>query len=160
MLVQERLAGIGLNVAWPYLSERQRVSFKSQARQLLRQLHAIKPTGNRKTQDYVVPDPNIGTNGRVGSKEAEILVSPVNDPDLGFMHNDLSESNCIVDDDKIIGLVDWEMAGFFGWEKAAEVHQKIRTPQKEHFVNVNLDEDRLREIMWWNDLYDFDVTEA
>lgn len=112
------------------------------------------------TQDYVVPDPNILTNGRIGSVEADILFSPVETPDLGFVHNDFSRSNCIVNNDKIVGLIDWEMAGFFGWAKAAKVHEKIRTPQREHFVNVNLGEDDLRKIMWWNDLYDFNVTKT
>jgi hypothetical protein len=70
------------------------------------------------------------------------------------MHNDFSTSNCIVDDDKIVGLVDWEMAGFFGWRTAGEIHSRIRTPQREHFVNAGLSEEMLRDMMWWNDLYD------
>jgi RIO-like serine/threonine protein kinase len=70
------------------------------------------------------------------------------------MHNDFTEFNCIVDNDRIVGLVDWEMAGFFGWKIAGEVHRRIRTPQRVHFANVNLSEARLQEIMLWNDLYD------
>jgi len=71
------------------------------------------------------------------------------------MHNDFTPSNCIVDEgDRITGLVDWEMAGFFGWKKAGKIHQRIRTPQKEHYVNANLTEEQWRDIAWWNDLYD------
>lgn len=70
------------------------------------------------------------------------------------MHNDLTESNIIVDDDKITGLIDWEMAGYLGWKTAGAIHRKIRTPQMEHFAKVKLSEERLREILWWNDLYD------
>jgi hypothetical protein len=66
----------------------------------------------------------------------------------------LPNSNCIVDNGKITGLIDWEMAGFFGWNTAGEVHRRIRAPQREHFVNANLTEERLQEIMFWNDLYD------
>lgn len=73
---------------------------------------------------------------------------------MSFMHNDFTESNCIVENDRIVGLIDWEMAGFFGWKTAGEVHIRIRTPQREHFANVNLSETRLQEIMFWNDLYD------
>lgn len=76
------------------------------------------------------------------------------------MHNDFSTSNCIVDDDRIVGLVGWEMAGFFGWKTAGEVHSRIRTPQREHFVNANLSEEKLRDIMWWNDLYDEGMPEV
>lgn len=34
------------------------------------------------------------------------------------MHNDFSKCHCIVDSDKIVGLVDWEIAG--------EVHRRLR----------------------------------
>lgn len=70
------------------------------------------------------------------------------------MHNDLTQSNCIVSDDKIVGLIDWEMAGFFGWKTAGEVHRKIRTPRRENFANVTLGEEELQDIMFWNDLYE------
>lgn len=74
--------------------------------------------------------------------------------DLSFTHNDLSLSNCIVDKDRIIGLVDWEMAGFFGWEAAAAVHVQIRMPQKENFAAIkNLSKEKLDDILFWNDLY-------
>jgi aminoglycoside phosphotransferase len=155
VLVQERLPGVGLTVAWPYLSQGQKESFKQQAREVLQQLHAVKPTDGRHARSHIVPDPNILSNGRIHALEGDILYSSTNtDPDLSFMHNDFTESNCIVDSDRIVGLVDWEVAGFFGWKTAGEVHRRIRTPQREHFVNVNLSEERLREIMFWNDLYD------
>ncbi|KAI9676826.1 MAG: hypothetical protein M1817_006665 [Caeruleum heppii] len=155
VLVQERLPGIGLNVAWPYLSRSQREDFKRQARELLRQLHTIKPTDGRRARCHVVQDPNILTNGRINPLEGEILFSTGNvDPDLSFMHNDFTESNCIVDNDKIIGLVDWEMAGFIGWKTGGEIHRRIRIPQREHFANANISEETLRDLTFWNDLYD------
>ncbi|KAH9901770.1 kinase-like domain-containing protein [Xylariomycetidae sp. FL2044] len=160
VLVQERIPGVGLNVAWPYLSSSQRESFKQQARRILRQLHAVKPTHGRKSRGHVVPDPNILTNGRVNPREADILFGETDaDPDMGFMHNDLTPSNLIVDNDKIVGVIDWEMAGFLGWKTAGEIHRRIRTPQREHFVNANVSEERLKEIMWWNDLYEDNVPE-
>ncbi len=155
VLVQERIPGVALNVARPYLSQDRKESFKRQAREILGQLHTIKPADARRTRCHVVRDPNILTNGRIGPLEGSILFSDTNiDPDMSFMHNDFSDSNCIVDNDKIVGLVDWEMAGFFGWKTAGEVHRGIRTPQREHFVNVNLSEETLQDIMWWNNLYD------
>jgi len=144
-----------LNVAWPYLSQGQKESFKQQARDILRQLHTIKPTDGRRARCYVVQDPNILTNGRIGPLEGDILFSDTNiDLDMSFTHNDITLSNCIVDNNKIVGLVDWEMAGFFGRKTADEIHRRIRTPQREHFVNANLSEETLQDIMWWNDLYD------
>lgn len=77
------------------------------------------------------------------------------DPDMDFMHNDVSLSNCIVNNDKIVGLVDWEMAGFFRWETAAKVHVRIRTPRRENFASLDLPEDVLKDILFWNDLYDW-----
>lgn len=155
MLVQERLPGVALEVAWPYISQEQKESYKAQARKILRQLHTIKPTDHLQVRSHVVPDPNILTNGRINPPEGDILFSgDNNDPDMNFMHNDLTPSNCIVDNDTIVGLIDWEMAGFFGWKTAGEVHRRIRTPQREHFVNVNLSEERLQDIMFWNDLYE------
>lgn len=70
------------------------------------------------------------------------------------MHNDFTLSNCIVSNDKIVGLVDWEMAGYFGWNTAAQVHVKIRTPRRESFAALNLSEDVLNDILFWNDLYE------
>ncbi|KAI0181358.1 kinase-like domain-containing protein [Hypoxylon sp. FL1284] len=158
VLVQERLPGVGLNVAWPYLSQAQRESFKQQIREILRQLHTIKPPGGLHVRRHVVQDPNILTNGRIHSLEEDILFSETNvDPDMSFMHNDLSKSNIIVDKDKIVGVIDWEMAGFFGWKTAGEVHRRIRTPQREHFTKANISEERLHELLWWNDLYDDNV---
>lgn len=134
--------------------------YKEQAKRILRQLHAIKPTENLKARSHVVPDPNILSNGRINPLEGEILFSATNhDLDMGFMHNDLTESNCIVSNDAIVGLIDWEMAGFFGWKTAGEVHRRIRTPQREHFVNANLREEQLQDMMFWNDLYEESVSE-
>ncbi|KFY35567.1 hypothetical protein V494_05801 [Pseudogymnoascus sp. VKM F-4513 (FW-928)] len=118
-------------------------------------LHAVKPSDGRKTRSHVVEDPNILSNGRIHPVEGYILFSGINnDPDMAFMQNDFSISNLIVDNDRIVGLIDWEMAGFFGWQGAGAVHRRIRTPQREHFVNANLSEAMIQEIMYWNDLYD------
>ncbi|CRG86864.1 hypothetical protein PISL3812_03876 [Talaromyces islandicus] len=155
VLVQERLPGVTMGVAWPYLSETQRESFKEQTRELLQKLHRIKPNDKHQVRSHIVPDPNILSNGGLNPLEAKILFSDSNtDSDLRFMHNDVTQSNIIVDNDKIVGLIDWEMAGFFGWKTAGEVHRKIRTPQREHFVNANLSEETLRDMIFWNDLYD------
>jgi hypothetical protein len=155
VLIQERLPGVALSVAWPYLSQSEKQSFKEQARLILRQLHTVKPTDRRQVRSHVVQDPYILSNGRINPLEGAILFSDTNtDLDMSFMHNDFTQSNCIVDNGKIVGLIDWEMAGFFGWKTAGEVHRRIRTPQREHFANASLSEESLQDIMFWNDLYD------
>jgi hypothetical protein len=155
VLIQERIPGVGLNVAWPYLSQGQKESFKQQAREILRQLHTVKPADGRRSRYHVVQDPDILTNGRIGPLEGDILFSDTNiDADMSFMHNDFTESNCIVDNDKIVGLIDWEMAGFFGWKTAGKIHRRVRTPQREQYANANVSEETLKDIMWWSDLYD------
>ncbi|RJE20423.1 Phosphotransferase enzyme family [Aspergillus sclerotialis] len=155
VLVQERLPGVTLGVAWPYLSRSQKDSFKEQAREILRQLHRIKPSDRYQYRSHIVQDPEILSNGRINPLERDIIFSETNiDPDMSFMHNDFTPSNCIVDNDKIVGLIDWEMAGFFGWKTAGKIHRRIRKPQRERFANTNLSEERLQDIMYWNDLYD------
>ncbi|KAJ0163864.1 hypothetical protein CTA2_2228 [Colletotrichum tanaceti] len=155
VLVQERIPGVGLNVARRNLSQDQRNNFKQQTRELFRRLRTTKPTDEHPARRHVVQDPDIINNGRIGQLEADILFSDSDiDTDMSFMHNDLSESNIIVDNDMVAGLVDWEMAGFFGWRTAGEVHRIIRTSQREHFAAVNLSEERLLDIMWWAHLYD------
>ncbi|KAK3690429.1 hypothetical protein B0T22DRAFT_528957 [Podospora appendiculata] len=153
VLVQERIPGVGLNVAWDYLSPAQEVSFKQQTRELLRQMHKVHPLAGCTARSYVVPDP-----------DPIIHASDKIDPDMSFMHNDFSLSNTIVYDDRIVGLVDWEMAGFFGWEMAgffgwktaAEVHAKLRTPQAGNYAHLGLPAQQLADILFWNDLYEIE----
>ncbi|KAF7595862.1 hypothetical protein BBP40_004355 [Aspergillus hancockii] len=159
VLVRERLPGVTLGVAWPYLSQIQKESFKEQARQALRQLHTIKPSDRCQNRSHIIQDPNIF--GRITTLEAGILfLDTNNDPDISFMHNGFTQSNIIIDNDKIVGLIDWEMAGFFGWKTAGEVPRRIRTPQREHFASVDLSEERFQDTMFWNDLYEDELTDS
>lgn len=161
ILVQQRLPGVILNVAWPYLSQSRKEAFKQQARTILRQIHTIEPPESvaGKCRSFVVQDPNIlggSSRSRIEALEAEILFSDAStdDQDMNFMHNDFTQSNIIVDDDRIVGLIDWEVAGFLGWKTAGKVHRLIRTPQHANFAKANLSEERLQDIKFWNDLYE------
>ncbi|KAF2759057.1 hypothetical protein EJ05DRAFT_499482 [Pseudovirgaria hyperparasitica] len=155
VFVQERIPGVGLNVAWQYISQRQKTSFKQQAREILQRLRTITPTVETSRRSYVIPDPDPVEHRGIQELEREIIFAEDNkDSDLSLMHNDVSQSNCIVDNDRIVGLVDWEMAGFFGWKTAASVHTQIRTPKRENFAAINLPEEMLSDILFWNDLYD------
>ncbi|KAI1466425.1 uncharacterized protein F4812DRAFT_460697 [Daldinia caldariorum] len=130
-------------------------SFKEQARQMLKKLGTVIPPSGISRRSYIVPDPDpIHHRGIQEIEEEIILAGDGKDTNLSFMHNDVLLSNCIVDNDKIVGLVDWEMAGYFGWKTAADIHVRIRTPKRENFTSLNLPEDVLHDILFWNDLYD------
>ena len=145
---------MGLNIAWQYISSTQKALFKQQARSILQQLHSVKPPPSHKSRSYIVPDADPVQHRGIQELERDIIFSASNDDsDMSFMHNDFSLSNCIVDNDKIVGLVDWEMAGYFGWKTAGAVHVQIRTPKRENFAALNLSEARLHDILFWNDLY-------
>ncbi|CAH0017566.1 unnamed protein product [Clonostachys rhizophaga] len=158
VLVQQRIPGVGLNIAKQYLGSDDMESFKEQARVVLRTLRDIKPPSAQKSRSYIAPAPDPVKSHRVRQEEAEIIFSDVNtDTDFCFMHNDFTESNTIVNDGKIVGLIDWEMAGYFGWETARQVHLRIRGPRKESFAHLESKEefkDILRQMFFWRDLYD------
>ncbi|KAK4152382.1 hypothetical protein C8A00DRAFT_44540 [Chaetomidium leptoderma] len=155
VFIQERIPGVGLNIAWQYISKDQKKSFKHQAREVLRRLRSSIPSPVGQDRSYAVPDPDPVKNRGIQDLEEQILFSKQNaDSDISFMHNDFSLSNTIVDSDRIVGLVDWEMAGWFGWKTAGDVHVKIRTPKRENFASLQLPEDVLGDILFWNDLYE------
>ena len=107
------------------------------------------------SRSYVVPDADPVDHRGIQELERDLIFSDQNkDRDLSLMHNDFTTSNCIVNNDKLVGLVDWEMAGFLGWKTAGEVHRAIRTPKRENFADLSLSEERLSDILFWNDLYE------
>ncbi|PVH97598.1 hypothetical protein DM02DRAFT_616399 [Periconia macrospinosa] len=156
VLIRERIPGVSLEIAWPYLSRSQKASFKGQVRSILKTLHTVKPPSSLPppTRSYVVPDPDPTGNHWIDRLEHVLLFSRENtDPDRGLMHNNASRSNIIVDADEVVALIDWEMAGFFGWETARKVHLQVRMPFKADCVYSPWQEE-LEELLFWNDLYD------
>ncbi|KAI1805464.1 hypothetical protein F4811DRAFT_224579 [Daldinia bambusicola] len=122
---------------------------------MLKKLGTVTPPSEISRRTYIIPDPDPVHHRGIQEFEKEIILADNRkDTDLCFMHNDVSLSNCLVDNDKIVGLVDWEMAGYFGWKTAADIHVSIRTPKRENFASLNLPEDMLQDILFWNDLYD------
>ncbi|KAI0389994.1 kinase-like domain-containing protein [Xylariaceae sp. FL0594] len=157
VFVQERIPGVGLNVAWDYLSQLQKDSFKKEARRVLQKLRTVAPPDEMKEKSYVVEDPDPVKHRGIQELERDLLFGKLNsDSDLAFMHNDLTQSNIIVDKDRIVGVVDWEMAGFFGWATAAAVHTQIRSPRREYFAHLDFSEERMKDMLFWNDLYETD----
>ncbi|KAJ6779575.1 hypothetical protein PWT90_04739 [Aphanocladium album] len=152
VLVQERIPGVGLNVAWRYLAAAEKSSFKEQAREILKALRNVLGAG----PTYIVADPDPVTHRGVQPLERDILFESrgAQNKDCALFHNDLSQSNLIVDRGKIVAVVDWEMAGFFTWDAIKEVHLRIRSPSKKTYGHQNLPQKVLDDIYFWNDLYD------
>ncbi|OTB19028.1 hypothetical protein K445DRAFT_382086 [Daldinia sp. EC12] len=149
IFIQERIPGVGLNIAWRYISQSQKASFKEQARQILQKLRTVTPPSEISRRSYIVPDPDPVHHRGIQEIEKEIiLANDGEDVDLGFMHNDVTLSNCIVDNDQIVGLVDWEMAGYFGWKTAANIHVRIRAPKRENFASLDLSEEVIFNILF------------
>ncbi|CEJ83009.1 hypothetical protein VHEMI03043 [[Torrubiella] hemipterigena] len=155
VLVQECLPGIGLNVSYPYLTDDEKHTFKTQARDVIRRLQTVPIPSCITARNHIVPDLDMRNKPHKMTAEKVAIIFDENlDDDFGFMHNDLSDSNIIVDNGRIVDIIDWESAGYIGRRTAAEIHRRIRTPQLEHYKNVQLGEEKLNEMMWWNDPYD------
>ncbi|KAI5805985.1 kinase-like domain-containing protein [Geopyxis carbonaria] len=156
VLIQSRIPGVGLNVAWPYLSAAQKASFKRQAREFLQRLHAVPPPPCVAAPAMVAPDADPVAHRGIQALEYQLLYESGTD-DRGFMHNDLQPSNVIVDADRIVGVIDWEMAGWWGWRRAAEVHVRIRMPAEDTWEGCGLDRETVADLLYWNDLYETPV---
>jgi hypothetical protein len=82
-LIQSRIEGVALSVAWPYLSVAQKTSFKEQTREIANALLSLKGT-----RQYVFPDPDPVVHKGIPKEEYDTLFSG-GDILLGFAHNDL-----------------------------------------------------------------------
>lgn len=114
-------------------------------------MHAVRSPYHNPS--YLVPDPNPARHRRVEEFELLMLFQGNNTGDIGFAHNALTRSNIIVDNDKIVGVVNWGMAGYFRWNAVAKVHLTIRSPARVSYKHTELEERDLSDILFWNDLY-------
>ncbi|EHK44915.1 hypothetical protein TRIATDRAFT_318483 [Trichoderma atroviride IMI 206040] len=162
-IVQERIPGVALNVAWPYLSPAQKDSFKEQTQKMMAELSTVQPPSTVLEPTYIMPDPNPIVNRDISSSESAILFSDRSERGsrkLNFMHNDLQPSNIIVRNDQIVGIVDWEHAGWFHWDDVGAVHSRFRTPRREDFAGIQLSEEELNDLEYWGDLYAFEPSDS
>ena len=84
--------------------------------EILGKLQSVKPQISAENgPSNVIPDPDLVSNRGIQEPERDIIFS--NDAvargqwDWALTHNDLTQSNCIVNNGKIVAVVDWEMAG-------------------------------------------------
>ncbi|KAF3105328.1 hypothetical protein TWF569_001291 [Orbilia oligospora] len=78
-LIQTRISGVTLNVAWPYLSAPQKVSFKSRARKVLGQFRNIYPNSSSSLPSYLVPDNDPVKHRNITEEEKSILFGKYRD---------------------------------------------------------------------------------
>ncbi|EFW20381.1 hypothetical protein D8B26_003229 [Coccidioides posadasii str. Silveira] len=150
ILVRSRIPGVSLEVAWPSLNTDQKASFKEETRDIVRRIHRIKP--NELRASYVVDSSSPDESTGLRQDERNILFgdSTAEDGNYGLSHNDLLPSNIIVENGKIVGIVGWSNAGYFGYEKSGNVHRRIRCKDD----NGNMIQELWEESSPWHDLYD------
>ncbi|KAI1948751.1 hypothetical protein LOZ12_003625 [Ophidiomyces ophidiicola] len=116
VILMEYIHGDVLTDVWDKLDPCQRANIISQLRQFMDELHAIKGFGPYKTEEEL-------NNGIVRALQLSIsdtwvdrvgrMVKPIPSHEIVFSHADLSPQNIIVRGDKVLALLDWEMAGFY-----------------------------------------------
>lgn len=100
----------------------------------------------------MVPDPNPESHRDLGPVDRLLLFRGINTGNLGLMHNHLTKDKIIVNNDKIVGVIDWKRAGYFGLARSAYVHEwtlfGLEVECSAHFSG-----EKLAELLFWNDLY-------
>lgn len=154
LLVQSRIPGVTLEVAWPYLSAEQKEGLKHKTRGILQSLISISPPSSEDITEpaYIYADcANARHQRRLQQLEYDLLFMDDNSEDFGFTHNDMIPSKIIVNNDQIVGIIGWNKSGWFGWERAKNVHRQVRAPE---FASISRGLDFEN---FWTDLYDIEI---
>ncbi|KAL3479249.1 hypothetical protein BJX99DRAFT_86784 [Aspergillus californicus] len=126
--VESRIPGVSLDVAWRYLAGGQVELLKEQCRRLLQRLSKIDTGPGHPS--YVCSGLNAHLSSEVESLKRDILFNETGaNDDLSFVHNNMLLSNVIVDGDRVVGLIGWRDAGYFGFKKANRLHRQTRIPE-------------------------------
>ncbi|KAG5287407.1 PHD transcription factor [Histoplasma capsulatum G186AR] len=154
VLVQSRIPGVSLEVAWPYLTRKQKENFKKQARNIIQRINSVND--GRSSPSYVVKGNRPKEEHRLQQAEYDILFGPASDSNqnLSFTNNNMVPANIIVDKDTIVGIIGWYSAGYFGWDRAKNIHHKIRCLDS---ADVSSDGGVSIPDAFWRDLYDISV---
>ncbi|CAI7670988.1 unnamed protein product [Penicillium bialowiezense] len=144
--IESRIAGVSLEVAWKYLNTEQIGALKNQCRQILQRLESIDSPADEPT--YVSRGLNALTPPSVETRERDILFTEKRkEEELCFTHNDLSQSNIIIQNGRVVGITGWRQCGYFGNSRAKEIHRLLRSPDSASQNGVAGSGD-------WADLYD------
>lgn len=151
IVVETRIPGVSLEVAWNYLTTSEKNSFKAQCRRILQRLTAIDD--HFVTPSYAFEGLNGVPQPDVADVEQDILFAPRDEDEvLCLTHNDMVRSNIIVDNGQVVAITGWRRSGYFGHERAKKIHRLLRIPERSHIFSSG---ERSTQDQAWADLYDF-----
>ncbi|EED19983.1 PHD transcription factor, putative [Talaromyces stipitatus ATCC 10500] len=151
VVIETRIPGVSLEVAWNYLSTSEKESFKAQCQRILRRLTAIDDYPA--APSYVCDDLNSIPQPDIADVEHDILFAQAEDDEvLCLTHNNMVRSNIIVDNGRVVAITGWRQSGYFGHERAKKIHRLLRIPERSHIFGSG---ERSTQDGAWADLYDF-----
>ncbi|KAL1955324.1 hypothetical protein VTO42DRAFT_8664 [Malbranchea cinnamomea] len=150
ILIQSRIRGSNLQDVWPHLTREQKLSYKEQARDIIRRIHSLK--GDRSKPSYFVETNNPRISYKIDKDEYDILFDDADETnkDLAVAHNNMVLSNIFVDSGRIVGLAGWSKSGYFGWDRVKMVHSTLRCGRSSETGDLETD-------VPWHDLYDIPI---
>ncbi|PYH45488.1 putative PHD transcription factor [Aspergillus saccharolyticus JOP 1030-1] len=148
--VESRLPGVSLEVAWKYLTADQIESFKQQCRRISQRLGDIDAPPERPS--YVCSGLNSQLPPDVQQTEKDILFRDKRKGErLVLVHNGLIPANVIVNDNQVVGITGWRQSGYFGFERADEIHRGFRVPE---IASADESEGAANVPAAWSDIYE------
>lgn len=151
IVVETRLPGVSLEVAWNYLSLAEKDNFKAQCQRILQRFTVTddQPTA----PSYVCEGLNTVSQPDIPDVEHDILFATREEGEvLCLTHNDMVRSNIIVDNGRVVAITGWRQSGYFGHERAQKIHRLLRIPERSHIFSFG---ERSTQDQAWADLYDF-----
>ena len=150
VIVESRIPGVSLEVAWRYLTTEQISTIKKQCRRIIQRLAEVERASNGPS--YVSSGLNSQSQPDMPEQEKKILFKEKGEGDyLCLVHNDMVRPNIIVKDDRVVGVAGWRQCGLFGLDRAAKVHRALRIPEITYASGTK---DSSEGAMAWADLYD------
>lgn len=123
--IESRIAGVSLEVAWRYLDTEHIEIIKNQCRQIIQRLGTIELPAIGPS--YVCHALNAHTSPSLEPRERDILFTDKGkEEELCFTHNDLVQSNIILQGNRVVGIAGWRQGGYFGTVRAKKVHRLFR----------------------------------
>ncbi|GAB1194558.1 hypothetical protein APSETT444_003804 [Aspergillus pseudonomiae] len=125
--VESRIPGVSLEVAWRYLSTEKINKFKQECRQILEHMASIDPAPD--SPSYVCSGLNSQLPPEIQEMEKDVLFQENKEDEiLCLVHNNMTPSNIIVNDDRVVGIMGWRHSGYFGFGRANTIHRRFRMP--------------------------------
>lgn len=159
VLVVERVEGVDLDLCWGFLSEAQKRGFKEQMRAFVREMRSIPEGLSRGLQGELERGGMLRCTHDAEEYEKLMGAEAVRKGDWVFMHNDLNRDNIIVKDDRVVAVVDWELAGRFSFEGVRWVHEHLRPPRRREYDRDEMTAEEWDDLFSREDLYHIDEEE-